>query len=174
MKYLIVDVESTDHSEGGICEIIEFGHAVVEGAEIKSKGGSFIKPNYSRVTWFIEQLTSITNKDLENSPVFEDFFYDYLLDKFDPSEYTFVGWGDYDITIFESMCKLWGIPIPKFAGYMNLKREHAAFYGFKKERGLARALRHANIEFEGFHHRGEDDAYNTAKLFLDLVEKGWV
>ena len=47
----------------------------------------------------------------------------------------------------------------------------SVFYGFKDERGLQRALRHANIKFEGSPHSGADDAYNTAKIFLDLLEK---
>ena len=75
--------------------------------------------------------------------------------------------------MFERMCRLWDIPIPKFAGYMNLKNEHKRFYGFKQERGLGRALRHANLDFDGFHHRAIDDAFNTARLFNDLQSKGW-
>lgn len=173
MKYLIVDVESTEPTSD-ICEIIEFGYAVVEGGKIVQKGGSFIKPIYSKLTEFISTLTSIKQEDLDNAPIFEDFVYDHLLEKFNPSEYVFVAWGNYDKTMFQSMCMLWGIEAPNFAGYVNLKEQQAKFYGFKKERGLGRALRHAHIEFEGFHHRGEDDAYNTAKLFLDLVGKGWV
>ena len=47
------------------------------------------------------------------------------------------------------------------------------FYGFTKERGMAKALRHANIELEGTHHRGGDDANNIAKLFIDMMIKDW-
>lgn len=173
MKYLIVDLEATDmNPNNGISEIIEFGFAEVEDNQIKSKGGSFIKPVFSKLTPFIEQLTTITESDLEKAPIFEDFLYDFSK-KLDLTEFVFVAWGNYDRQMLNSMCRLWGAPEIPFQGYINLKRSHKEFYGFSKERGLKRALNHARITMDGTHHRGIDDAYNTAKLFLDLVQKGW-
>ena len=36
---------------------------------------------------------------------------------------------------------------------------------------MAKALRMANIELEGTHHRGKDDAYNIAKILRKMLEK---
>lgn len=172
MKYLVVDLEATDPYLTGITEIIEFGYAVIQDNEIQGYGGSFIKPVYSRLTPFIAELTSITEEDLADAPIFEDFLERFSED-FDVSEYVFVAWGNYDRSMLDRMCRLWGAPEIPFKGYINLKNSHKRFYDFSKERGLARAMRHANIPFEGFHHRGIDDAKATAKIFLDLVQKGW-
>ena len=172
MKYLIVDLEATDTTTG-TSEIIEFGYAIIEDGKIATRGGSFIKPAHSSLTPFIKELTSITEEDLESAPSFTSFF-DAFFSNFNPKEYIFVGWGNYDIKMVNTMCRLWGLDFPKFKGHMNLKNQHKNFYGFKEERSLGRALRHANIQFEGTPHRGSDDAYNSAKLFLDLIQKGWV
>lgn len=172
MKYLIVDLEATEPWLTGITEIIEFGFAAVEDNQIKATGGTFIKPTYSELTPFIRELTSITDENLVDAPIFEDFLEDFSK-TFDPYELIFVAWGDYDRGMLDRMCRLWGAPEIPFKGYINLKNHHKRFYGFSKERGLKKALNHAGIPFEGFQHRGIDDAHNTAKLFLDLIGKGW-
>ncbi len=173
MKYLIVDVESTDTVDNAFPEVIEFGYAIVEDNKIVDKGGSFIKPVHGTLSYFIEQLTSITEQDLEYAPTF-DQFYNSFFTIAEPKDYVFVAWGNYDSGMMDRMCKLWNLPELEFAKRINLKDEHKRFYGFSKERGLQRALNHAGLGFEGFHHRGSDDAYNTARLFLQLVEKGWI
>lgn len=172
MKYMIVDFEATSAAVTGISEIIEFGYAIVEDGDIIEKGTSFIKPVYSSLDYFIEELTSISDADLEDAPIFEDFLATFA-SRYNLRDYVFVSWGAYDHHILRDMCNLWGIIYPPYIGFMNLKREHKMFYGFTKERGMAKALRHANIELEGTHHRGGDDANNIAKLFIDMMIKDW-
>ena len=173
MKYMIVDLEATDPYLTGITEVIEFGYAIVEDNKIQGYGGSFIKPVYSQLTSVISKLTSIVEDDLKNAPVFEDFLNGFIED-FDVTEWVFVAWGDYDKDMLRRMCLLWNAPEMPFKAHINLANCHKRFYGFKKQRGLKRALNHAQIELEGFHHRGVDDAHNTAKIFLDLIGKGWI
>lgn len=172
MKYMIVDFEATSAAVTGISEIIEFGYAIVEDGDIVEKGTSFIKPVYSSLDYFIEELTSISDVDLENAPMFEDFLVGFA-SKYTLEDYVFVSWGAYDHNILRYMCNLWNIEYPPYIGFMNLKREHKMFYGFSKEKGMAKALAHANIELEGTHHRGGDDANNIAKLFIDMMIKDW-
>lgn len=172
MKYLIVDVESTNGATNSITEIIEFGYAIVEDKEIIYHDGVYIKPHYSTLDPFIVDLTGITEEHLKSAKKFNTVAAE-LFAELTPEKYTFVSWGNYDSKMIDNMCELWNIPRLNFAQRVNLKNEHKRFYKFKEERGLQRALRHANILFEGTPHSGADDAYNTAKLFLDMKAKGW-
>ena len=172
MKYLIVDLEATNGATNTTTEVIEIGYVTVEKGKIRETGGFYVKPHYSSLDPFIERLTGITEETLRYAEKF-DAVSEKMLELFPPSEYIFVGWGEYDSKMIDKMFDLWERPRPNFLDRINLKRAHARFYGFKEERGLARALRHAMIEFEGTPHSGRDDAYNTAKLFLDMTEKGW-
>lgn len=172
MKYLIVDLEATNGATNTTPEVIEIGYTTIEKGRICERGGFYVKPHYSSLDPFIERLTGITENDLRYADKF-DVVSEKMLEIFPPNEYIFVGWGGYDGQMLNKMFDLWERPRPDFIDRINLKEAHARFYGFKKERGLARALRHAVIEFEGTPHSGRDDAYNTAKLFLDMVAKGW-
>lgn len=172
MKYLIVDVESTNGATNSITEIIEFGYAIIEDRQIVYRDGVYIKPHYSELDPFITQLTGITEGHLRNAKKFNTVAAE-LFSNLTPKDYAFVSWGNYDSKMIDKMCELWEMPRLSFAKRINLKNEHKRFYGFKDERGLQRALRHANIRFEGSPHSGADDAYNTAKIFLDMLEKGW-
>lgn len=173
MKYLVVDLECTDQNMFGVTEIIEFGYAVVSENRVEKIDGEFIKPTQSKLSPFIKELTGITEKDIEHAPTFKQFFLQHLMARFNPREYVFVGWGNFDKNTFVAMCELWGVDVPRFAGWINLKNEHKRFHGFKDERGLKRALNHAGLGMLGQHHRGVDDAHNTARLFIDMRANGW-
>jgi len=48
---------------------------------------------------------------------------------------------------------------------------HAVLNGRKKEMGLAKAISGVELDMEGRHHRGIDDAYNTARLLRHLLKQ---
>jgi 3'-5' exoribonuclease 1 len=54
---------------------------------------------------------------------------------------------------------------------INLKAQYARMQKLNKEVGLVKALEFLDIDFEGSHHRALDDAYNTTKLFLRLLDR---
>lgn len=172
MKYLIVDVESTNGATNNITEVIEFGYAIVEDGKIIHRDGVYIKPHYSKLDPFITDLTGITDNHLRNAKKFNTVAAE-VFTKFYPKDYAFVSWGNYDSQMMDKMCELWNMPKLAFIERINLKNEHKRFYGFKEERGLQRAIRHAEFKFDGSPHSGADDAYNTARLFVDMLNKGW-
>ena len=172
MKQIIVDVESTNGATNFITEIIEFGFTVLADGEIIEKGGFFIKPQYSTLDYFIEELTGITEEDLKYAKDFKSSMVSFF-SKHPPEEYIFVSWGDYDKKMMNKMCELWEMEPFKFNKFLNLKKAFKDFYGLTKEKGLAKALIFSGIELEGKHHSGIDDAYNTSKIYLKMISEGW-
>ncbi|WPO90319.1 hypothetical protein [Chryseobacterium sp. HR92] len=47
--------------------------------------------------------------------------------------------------------------------------EFKRHFGLYKSIGLKRALGHLNMDFEGTHHSGADDAYNTARILSKIL-----
>jgi inhibitor of KinA sporulation pathway (predicted exonuclease) len=45
-----------------------------------------------------------------------------------------------------------------------VKREFSQSLDLRKQLGIAAALKHLGLEFEGRHHRGIDDARNIARI----------
>ncbi|WEK69534.1 MAG: hypothetical protein P0Y62_17140 [Candidatus Chryseobacterium colombiense] len=43
------------------------------------------------------------------------------------------------------------------------------YNGLHKMMGLKRALKFLNMNFEGNHHSGADDAYNAAKILREIL-----
>ena len=76
----------------------------------------------------------------------------------------FCSWGDYDRNQFVRDCEFHQIGYPFRSGHLNLKAEFSRALGRKKKLGIAEAVRHLGMEFEGSHHRGLDDARNIARI----------
>jgi len=88
-------------------------------------------------------------------------------------------WGLYDRKAFPRHANLLGIksPIEDFI-YVNYKNIVARLNSHKP-RGMQRALRYYNMEFEGNPHRGIDDARNLLRILnatehvrIGIVEAG--
>ena len=47
--------------------------------------------------------------------------------------------------------------------------EFKRHFGLHKQIGLKRALDYLNMDFEGKHHSGADDAYNTARILTKIL-----
>jgi inhibitor of KinA sporulation pathway (predicted exonuclease) len=43
------------------------------------------------------------------------------------------------------------------------------YIGHHKMMGLKRALNYMNMDFEGNHHSGADDAYNAARILREIL-----
>jgi inhibitor of KinA sporulation pathway (predicted exonuclease) len=61
-------------------------------------------------------------------------------------------------------CEYHRVAYPFRSGHLNLKAEFARTLGRRKKLGIAEALRHLGMTFEGSHHRGLDDARNIARI----------
>lgn len=78
-------------------------------------------------------------------------------------------YGDYDRRMFEQQCTARNIPYPFGTTHLNVKSLFALMMGLPHEVGLKEALERLNLPLEGQHHRGHDDAWNTAQILATLL-----
>ncbi|MBE9206592.1 exonuclease domain-containing protein [Nostoc sp. LEGE 06077] len=175
---LVLDLEATCCDQGTIkrheMEIIEIGAVMVEAQTLTiiEEFQTFIKPvRYPRLTDFCKSLTSITQKQVDLAPEYPEAI--AILQKW-LSKYpnaVFGSWGDYDRNQFKQDSKFHNLPFPIAYPHVNLKQQFSESQGLSKRYGMAEALQRANIELQGTHHRGIDDARNIAKLLPWILHR---
>ena len=170
----IIDLEATcwegaESPEDSRQEIIEIGLAVVSvrEKEIQKTESILVEPVQSEVSKFCEELTSLTQERLEEEGISFYKAKKELYENYDSDARPFASWGNFDRRAFKRDCKVKNVGYP-FCTHMNVKTLDAWEAELKNEKGLRTAMRRRNLEFEGEHHRGEDDAYNVAKVLLDI------
>jgi len=177
---LVVDLEATcwrGHPPTGMHnEIIEIGISGVDykTKEIKFKDTILVKPKYSEISAFCTELTSIDQALIDREGVSFEKACQILRDKYKSRDRIWLSWGEYDKNQVERDCKLKGVENPFGRTHFNLKPLFSFAFGIKQDLGVAGALSHLGLEFEGNAHRAIDDAYNTALIlqhtFLPLLQ----
>lgn len=169
MRYIIVDLEATcwkDVRDLSRMEIIEIG-----AVELPSAGGPpscefsrFVRPVAEpRLSEFCRQLTSIRQADVDRADPFSVVFPEFVA-WIGAEPFVLCSWGAYDLAQFQIDCRRHGLELPaSFTRHVNLKQQYARLRGIRPC-GMSRALAHANLQLEGTHHRGIDDARNIARL----------
>ncbi|MBD2595395.1 exonuclease domain-containing protein [Nostoc spongiaeforme FACHB-130] len=175
---LVLDLEATCCDQGTIkryeMEIIEIGAVMVEAQTLKiiDEFQTFIKPvRYPTLTEFCKSLTSITQTQVEQAPEYPEAI--AMLQKW-LSNYpnaVFGSWGDYDRNQFKQDSKFHNLPFPIAYPHVNLKQQFSDSQGLSKRYGMVEALQLVNIELNGTHHRGIDDARNIAKLLPWILNR---
>jgi inhibitor of KinA sporulation pathway (predicted exonuclease) len=169
--YLIVDLEATCSDDGTVprheMEIIEIG-AVMQSSrtfEVESEFQTLVRPvRHPELTPFCTALTGITQGDVAGAPPFREALEAVMQWASAFGDALFCSWGDYDRNQFLQDCAYHRVAYPFPSGHWNLKAEFARAVGRKKKLGIAAALRHLGMDFEGSHHRGLDDARNIARI----------
>jgi len=176
---LLIDVEATCWNttppEGMKMEIIEIGISAVDyiTKEIRLKETIIIKPEYSTVSEFCNELTTHTQENLDKVGISFAEACKILEDKFKSKDRIWMSWGEYDKNQFQRDCEKKGVRYPFGRTHINMKPLFSIAYGITKDLGVGQALEHLGMEFEGTPHRGDDDAYNIArilqKVFIPLI-----
>ncbi len=169
--YLIIDLEATCTNDGGFprteMETIEIG-AVLQDAvnyEIVSEFQTFIRPvRHPVLTKFCTQLTSIRQADLADAPTFPEALAAMIRWRSGFASSLFCSWGDYDRKQFLQDCSYHDVEYPFHEGHLNLKTEFSTAINLRRRLGVAQALQHLKMTFEGTPHRGLDDARNIARI----------
>lgn len=184
-NFACVDLEATCCDEGSIgkydSEIIEIGAVAFDSdGKVVSEFERFIKPVvHKRLKPFCIQLTGITQEMVDNANYASTVFREFREWMVEYNIQVWGSWGLYDRKAFPRHAELLGIksPIEDFV-YVNYKNVVARINGHKP-RGMQRALRYYNMEFEGEHHRGIDDARNLLRILnatehvrIGIVEAG--
>ncbi len=169
--FLVLDLEATCCDKQSIprreMEMIEIGAVMVEAKDLTvvDEFTTFVRPVRNPVlTPFCTKLTSITQSDVDTAPSYKEaiqVFKDWL---FQYGNYLFCSWGDYDKHQFEQDCLFHKVAYPIGSEHLNIKVMFTESQGMVKKKGMAQALKIAGLTLEGRHHRGIDDARNTARL----------
>jgi inhibitor of KinA sporulation pathway (predicted exonuclease) len=182
---VIIDLEATcDDSEDKTSlfnrdqsEIIEIGACLIDSVyKVVEQFQTFIKPVIQPVlTAFCTQLTSISQRDVENAPGFavaQDLLDQWFREceiKYGQIE-AWCSWGGYDYRQFLRSNRQMGCEPGYFLTkpHINLKDLYVVMHRpvFKKKRsaGVGLALKQQRMTFVGTAHRALDDAINIAQL----------
>jgi inhibitor of KinA sporulation pathway (predicted exonuclease) len=169
-KILIIDLEATcwegNPPKGQENEIIEIGACLldIETGTISKNKGILIAPEYSKVSPFCTQLTTITQEMLDEKGISLEDANDILREEYDSENYTWASYGAYDLNMVKRQCTKFKIDYPFADDHINVKALFSEIKGLRKEVGMGGALKMLNFKLEGTHHRGVDDARNIAKI----------
>jgi len=175
-KIIVVDLEATCWRgyppKGQTQQIIEVGVCLldVKTHEITDNRGILIKPTRSTVSKFCTELTTITQEMLDEEGVSLKEACSILLDEYNSKKRVWASFGDYDRRMVEKDCKAYNLSYPFGKKHINVKVWFALRHKLRREGGMAKGLAHLDIPLEGTHHRGVDDAYNTAKLLVSCLK----
>lgn len=174
-QILVIDVEATCWQgappEGQESEIIEIGvcRLDVASGEPLSKHSILVRPEHSRIGEFCTQLTTLTHKQVLKKGISFDKACAMLEREFLSKKRLWASFGDYDRSLFERQCEARGVAYPFNSGHINVKSLFGIMQALPYEVGMTRALELLELELEGTHHRGVDDAHNVARILSKLL-----
>ena len=179
-KYLALDLELNNAPDGLTPNpsIIQVGVAIGSARQLPSDWivkKWFVKVNEPIYT-FITELTGITTEDVQNGLQHYDIANE--LNKLIKDNNTFVNpvtWGGGDSTELKADFERWGVEVKNFGRrWIDGKTWyvlHMITKGKKPAGGLSSALGEYKMHFEGTPHRADVDAYNTLRLFFQILKK---
>lgn len=176
-KILVIDLEATcwdgQVPAGQVNEIIEIGICVLDRANgsVTAAKGILVKPEHAEISPFCTHLTTITQAMLDREGVSFPEACRQLTEDYDARSYTWASYGAYDLRIMQAQCLMRGVAYPLSDGHINVKNLFARTRGMQKRIGMAGALQLLRLDLEGTHHRGVDDAKNTAKILQWCLER---
>lgn len=175
MNFIIFDLECTcwQHDPPGfVQEIIEIGAVKVNRyGEVSEKYDKFVKPVvFPVLSAFCKELTSITQENVNRAKTFPhviETFRDWIdVDE----EYLLCSWGNFDKKQLIHNAQYHGLEHTWMQEHINLKDQYKELKRYKNPAGLKKTVEKEGFEFEGIHHRGFDDAYNLAKVFIKYLD----
>ncbi|MBZ0296808.1 MAG: exonuclease domain-containing protein [Anaerolineae bacterium] len=174
-QIIVIDIEATCWSgtppEGQEAEIIEIGICPLDVAtgERLEKRSVLVKPEKSKVSEFCTQLTSLTQKQVVHKGISFEKACALLEREYLTKKRLWASYGDYDRNQFKRQCEKRGIAYPFSPGHINVKSLVGIVHALPYEVGMAKAMEMMNLELEGIHHHGSDDAWNVARVLASLL-----
>ena len=176
--FLIIDLEATCWEDGNFderghrkSEVIELGGVLYRSKEgVLLDFSQIVKPFLNPIlSDFCTKLTTITQEMVDSAPYFQEGF-----NRIKPivmaTEPIFTSWGDYDNNLLRDEFHRYKMRWP-FPFHLNLKR----LFGKRHARGAllseVDALAWIGLNFEGQHHRGVDDAKNSARILEWMIRQ---
>ncbi|CAL9145104.1 unnamed protein product [Musa hybrid cultivar] len=182
--FVVIDFEATCDKERNPHpqEIIEFPSVVVNSAtgQLEAVFQTYVRPAYHQhLTDFCKELTGIQQIQVDRGvPLSEALLmHDKWLEKkgIKHKNFAVVTWSNWDCRVMlESECKFKRIRKPPYfnSRWINLKVPfQEMFHGVRCN--LKEAVQLAGLTWEGRAHCGLDDARNTARLLVHLMDMGF-
>lgn len=177
MHFIIFDLEATcwkGRPPGLVQETIEIGALKVDGyGEVSDIFNRFIRPVVNPLlSAFCQELTGIEQKNIDRAdkfPVVIEAFMDWL--EVENQDYLLCSWGNFDKKMLAQDCRLHKMEEDWLEHHINLKDQYRQIKRLPEVKGLKSTVEKEGFEFEGFHHRGIDDAHNLAKIFVKYIDE---
>lgn len=173
-KLIVVDLEATcwEHEPppGEESEIIEIGLCLLDihSGNLELKRSILIRPERSRLSAFCSELTTLTQEEVDHGISFAEACA-LLRHEFNSRHRVWASYGDYDRRQLEEQCAERSVPYPFGLTHLNVKSLAALMLRLNQEVPLPQALVHFGWDLEGVYHRGDDDAWNIARLLSALL-----
>ena len=169
--YLIVDLECTCCDDESFPrnerEIIEIGAVMVDATTLTQvdEWNTFIRPvRHPQLTTFCTSLTSITQKNVDDAPLFIEAIKSFQKWAYSYPGFLFCSWGDFDKRQLRNEAATHGMGEPAGSNHINLKKEFTRKQNLKRKYGMAGAIELIGGKLEGKHHRGIDDVRNMVQI----------
>lgn len=177
-KIVVVDIESTcweKKEPQHLNEIIEIGVCVIDLAtmSLEDNEGILVLPQKSTVSQFCTDLTTITQEMLDKDGISFKKACAVLRDKYNTNNRVWMSWGDYDRRQLERQCSRLrhaDLRYPFGPTHINMKNLFAIDMRLSREVGMDAALKKLNMDLDGTHHRGVDDARNIARIACKILK----
>jgi inhibitor of KinA sporulation pathway (predicted exonuclease) len=175
-KIVVVDVESTcwegSIPEGVESDIIEVGICLLDTktGKISDNQGIMVIPERSDISPFCTELTTITPELIDQEGITFKEALKILKNNYCTQSRAWASFGAYDLKQFQRQCSALNMGYPFGPSHINVKTLFALKHKLGHELGMVGALKYLNIELEGTHHRGKDDARNIAKILWQVLE----
>jgi len=175
-KIVVIDVEATcypnnEFPSGEKMEIIEIGGCTVDlqTLEVADKISLLCRPQISTVSQYCTELTTLTQERLDREGILFQDACQILRDQLKTKKRSWSSFGTYDLHQFDKNCLDFGIKSPFGGRHIDIKLMATVLLGLKKAPGLKKLSAIIDVPMEGTHHRGDDDAWNTAKILAKLI-----
>jgi sporulation inhibitor KapD len=180
--FFVVDFEFTQYTKptgrpmSFFSEIIEIGAEKINGKtlDVVGKIHNFVHPHfYPKLAKEIMEFCMITDKDMQTAIEFVEMI-EKIKELYIPRQTYFAAWSDADYYVLEEGCNRHGIENPVlFEDYLDM----AAWYKWEMDddytTGLRKATEEQCIDTGLLWHTAIDDAANTGKLLVQLLNDGF-
>ncbi|WP_096188663.1 ATP-dependent DNA helicase DinG [Evansella halocellulosilytica] len=165
-RFLIIDVETTGVAFSKGDRIIQLAYVIVEDQQIIKRFSSYINPE-KPIPPFIQSLTNISSKHVEDAPLFEEIVPQLLTDL---NEAYFVAHNvDFDLSFIND--ELIHAGYEKYRGLV-IDTVELAKVAYPTSDGFKLSQLTANFDMEHEQpHRADSDAEATALLFIKMISK---
>ncbi len=175
-KALFLDLELTCWEDmpptGQKKEIIQIGIVEVnnKNLNISREFNFYIRPENSIISSYCTNLTGITPEIISSSGRRFTDVIRTIIKEVSPNKKFCYAWGN-DSESIENACIEKMISNPFRNNFIDLGSIFKSTFAISKNLSLPTALEFVNLKFEGTQHNALTDARNTARLYIEMIQR---